>query len=421
MLSALVVAGGSTWLFSNAWVDLARAYGLLSIQERLANLSEKSQFEGSGEWAATLMLESQPEARKTKWLQTPVGVSDPESLSKIEHVLFQSISETNLRAGSFELSLTSAGEETPYFVVFQSSSRLGEENRVAVAGTQAQIGLREISPLAAPFLGFLVGALTLAALLSFGISHILNRSYVLLERALENIGAGRLEKLDLPTFTDPSVHRISLALQNMVNMLQTKENQIEKISALAHEDPMTKIPNFRAFSNFIDTIVADRNPNNTNKTLLAIIDLDFFKKVNDAHGHQVGDFVLRETAKIIQANIRFPNERSPNRKSDFCARYGGEEFVAIFNDIAPETFHTPVQRILRAIKSAELPIPKEICSDGKAFVMKISASIGVSLWDPKRFQDKDAWIKEADDALYAAKEGGRGRICAISPEKTQWT
>jgi diguanylate cyclase (GGDEF)-like protein len=420
LLSALIVAGGSTYLFSNAWVELAQGYGLLSIQERLSNLSESSQFSAGDEWAMTMQFDAQPVARKALWIQAPPGIKSPEALAKIEQTLYVSIAKTNLRAGSFELSLKLGEIETPYFVVFRSSSKLGEEGKVAVAGTQAQLSLRELSPLAAPFLGFLVVALAFSALLAYVISLFMNRSYTLFERALEDIGAGRLSKLRLPNSKDPAVQRISRALQSMVGTLEKQASEIAKVSALALEDPMTKIPNFRAFNVYVDKLLQEKASVAANSALLVIIDLDFFKRVNDTHGHQVGDFVLKEAAKIIKSNIRYPNERAPDRKPDFCARYGGEEFVAIFNDVPMEDRHSPVLRILRAIKAAELTVPKDISSDGKSFVMKISASMGIALWDSKRFKEKDAWIKEADESLYAAKEGGRGRICAIHPEKSQW-
>ncbi|MEO5668187.1 MAG: GGDEF domain-containing protein [Bdellovibrionota bacterium] len=420
LLSALIVAAGSTWLFSKTWVELAQSYGLLSIEARLANLSENSDFKDSGEWAMTMEFAPHSADRHAQWFQAPVDQSTPEALKKIEMSLFTSISRTNLRSGSFEITLKSGEHETPYFVVFRSSAKLGEENKINVAGTKAQLSLNELSPLAAPFLGFLVLALGISAFIAWGISLVLERSYTLLERALENIGAGRLTKLNLPTSKDPAVQRISRALQSMVTVLQNQENEIAKVSALALEDPMTKIPNFRSFNVYVDKLLTDKSSVVASKTLLVIIDLDFFKKVNDNHGHQVGDFVLKEAAKLIKNNIRYPNERSPDRVPDFCARYGGEEFVAIFNDVAMEDRQTPVLRILQAIKNAELQVPKDISSNGKSFTMKISASMGMALWDPKRFKEKDAWIKEADESLYAAKEGGRGRICAIYPEKAQW-
>jgi diguanylate cyclase (GGDEF)-like protein len=422
LLSALIVAIGSTYIFSNAWVDLARAYGILSIQERLNYSSSESSFSNEGEWAVVLPYSSTDSQTPPQWIRKPQGIPE-SSLGPLEQALRDNISRTNLLSGSFELKLKMRDSETPYFVVFKSGTRVGEENLVTVAGTQDQLGLLELTPFAAPFLGFVILALALSALASFGISYILNSSYTLLERALEDIGAGRFTKLKLPKSSDVAVKRITRALQSMASALEQKEDEIAKVSAMALEDPMTKIPNFRAFNDYTDKLlpVLAKNMASGKSSLLVIIDLDFFKKVNDTHGHQVGDFVLIEAAKIIKKNVREHNPRSPDRSVDFYARYGGEEFVAIFNDVDVEHFHVGPHRVLKAIKAAELPVPANISNDGKSFTMKLSASMGVAFYDPKKHKDKDTWIKEADDALYVAKETGRGRVCSISPEKKSWT
>lgn len=423
LLSALIVAAGSTYLFSNAWVDLAKAYGLINIQERLDRLSQDTRFADENEWALLMRINGDALTQGSEWIRKPQGIAE-ENLLAIEKAIFNNIAKSNLLSGSFELTLTINQIETPYFVVFNNRNQLGQEGQVAVAGTQAQLDLNKLTPLAAPFLGFVFVALAIAAVLAFLISSLLNRSYTTLERTLEDMGAGRFSKLNFPKSDDPTVAKISRAIQGLAQALQSKEAMIEKVSALANEDPMTKVPNFRAFNNYVDNLIPQLKAQADTKNLssvLVIIDLDFFKKVNDTHGHQVGDFVLIEAAKAIKSNIREPNVRAPDRAADFCARYGGEEFVAVFNGVDTSKQHIGPARVLKAIKSLELTVPKEISSTGKSFQMKVSASLGIASWDNARHKDKDSWIKEADDALYEAKEGGRGRVVALHPTKQQWT
>lgn len=417
-----MVAVGSTYLFSNAWVDLARAYGLINIQERLERLSKNTRFSEEGEWALVMKAGSNELHQDSEWIKKPSFLAET-SLSALEKAIYANISKSNLLSGSFEMNFKVNGVDSSYFVVFNSRPELGQEGQIAIAGTQAQLDLRKLSPLAAPFLVFLFLALLIAASLSFAISYLLNRSYTTLERTLEDIGAGRLEKLRFPKSQDPTVSKISRAIQGLVQALQQKEMMIEKVSALANEDPMTKVPNFRSFNNYVDTLVPQLKSGSSPEgisSVLVIIDLDFFKKVNDTHGHQVGDFVLIQAAKAIKTNMREANPKMPNRAADFCARYGGEEFVAIFNEVDSDQMETAPLRVLDAIRSLDLKIPPEISSTGKSFHMKISASLGIAYWDSKRHKDKDSWIKEADDALYTAKEGGRGRVAMVKPQAKQW-
>ena len=152
--------------------------------------------------------------------------------------------------------------------------------------------------------------------------------------------------------------------------------------------------------------------------VLGIIDLDYFKKVNDNYGHQVGDFVLRETTRIIKETIRYEADNTA-RSPDFFGRYGGEEFVVIFTSVKADSVHRGAQRIVQKIKSTVLHVPKEIAEKGEAFDLSISCSIGLALWNGRTYS-KEEWVKEADQALYEAKHSGRGRVVMIKPKRQEW-
>jgi diguanylate cyclase (GGDEF)-like protein len=132
---------------------------------------------------------------------------------------------------------------------------------------------------------------------------------------------------------------------------------------------------------------------------LIMIDLDHFKDVNDAHGHQAGDVVLREAATLIRASIRDP---------DICARYGGEEFAVIL----PKTHMTGAlavaERIWKELGAKEYAIPS---SGAPPKRVHVTASIGIAFYPSKDIASGELLLRFADQALYNAKRGGRNSIC----------
>jgi diguanylate cyclase (GGDEF)-like protein len=119
-----------------------------------------------------------------------------------------------------------------------------------------------------------------------------------------------------------------------------------------------------------------------------MIDLDHFKQVNDTYGHLNGDAVLAELAQIISTGAR---------ESDVCARYGGEEFAMILHETTEPGARTLADRIRAKVAAATFP-------GG----LKLTISIGVAATDePALFT---SLIDRADQALYAAKQGGRNQV-----------
>ena len=173
----------------------------------------------------------------------------------------------------------------------------------------------------------------------------------------------------------------------------------QRIIALANTDYLTGVLNRRAFMDqFGREILRCRRQ----KYSLSVImtDIDFFKSVNDEHGHLAGDFVLKRFAEIIG---------SGNRPYDFMGRYGGEEFVFCL----PETDITQAaafaERMRQKIAQAELNYTEEPhCS------IRITASFGVFSSRADHDYSPESFIKAADDALYRAKENGRNRVEADS-------
>ncbi|MDD5669115.1 MAG: sensor domain-containing diguanylate cyclase, partial [Candidatus Omnitrophica bacterium] len=125
---------------------------------------------------------------------------------------------------------------------------------------------------------------------------------------------------------------------------------------------------------------------------LIMADLDHFKNINDTYGHQVGDQVLRDFAKIIFGNIRM---------TDMFARYGGEEFVIIMPEVDLKEGGVIARRMQQSVASFTF-LPRDLS-------LKITASFGVASF-PDFAKTKDELIKAADEALYKSKERGRNRV-----------
>jgi diguanylate cyclase (GGDEF)-like protein len=124
---------------------------------------------------------------------------------------------------------------------------------------------------------------------------------------------------------------------------------------------------------------------------LIMLDIDDFKSVNDTYGHQQGDVVLKQVARVL---------RESSRDADSPARYGGEEMALILPHTDVPGAYAIAERVRTAIEALRIPR-----LDGQG-VLRITASLGVAA---SLDGDKDALISNADGALYAAKRGGKNR------------
>jgi len=160
------------------------------------------------------------------------------------------------------------------------------------------------------------------------------------------------------------------------------------VQYLAHHDALTDLPNRTLMSDRMRQALAHARRDNA---LLAVmfLDLDKFKSVNDALGHEVGDQLLKETAVRLQASVP--------RESDSVARIGGDEFLILLARIqSRKDAESVAQRMLEAIGQAFQIDPHTV---------RVSASIGIAIfpWDG---MDEKELIKNSDTAMYRAKEAG---------------
>lgn len=188
---------------------------------------------------------------------------------------------------------------------------------------------------------------------------------------------------------------LQLMLLGMTGRSQELSDTHDQLAKLALYDPLTELPNRTLFFDRLrmDMLHARREDQ---KHALLFVDLDFFKSINDAHGHSAGDYVLREAARRMRANIR---------EADTIGRIGGDEFVVLLHGIASGEAALHVARKLLAA------IHEPIMWRGMR--LNLSASIGLALF-PDHGSDEDSLTSNADSAMYAAKAAGRNQVVLFS-------
>jgi len=160
-------------------------------------------------------------------------------------------------------------------------------------------------------------------------------------------------------------------------------------------DPLTGLYNRRYMASHLDTLLS--RGDQQHGTAVLILDLDHFKKVNDSHGHQVGDDVLREVGARIVRNIR---------GMDMACRYGGEEFVVLMPDTTQEAARVVADRLHRAIGGTPVPV--------RAPVGDLAVTCSIGLASSFGEDSAEGLLKRADDALYRAKDAGRNQVLVAS-------
>ncbi len=158
-------------------------------------------------------------------------------------------------------------------------------------------------------------------------------------------------------------------------------------------DPLTGLFNVRHFRSALD-IELERTLRTSIPTSLMMIDLDHFKQVNDNWGHEVGNQVLKLTARLI---------KQVTRQLDIQCRYGGEEFVVILPSTSLLLASQVAERLRELIEGCEIEVGEEI--------LKVTASIGLSVRLAHEQGDAAELIKAADQCLYRAKDSGRNQVC----------
>jgi diguanylate cyclase (GGDEF)-like protein len=189
--------------------------------------------------------------------------------------------------------------------------------------------------------------------------------------------------------------------EKIENLIQ----EVEKYRELSLTDHLTGLYNKRYF---VARLIEETARARRHKGQLSVVfcDIDYFKRINDRFGHPAGDEVLRETARILSGTVTELHVISRLRKSDIIARYGGEEFVVILPETGSEGAAVAAEKIRKTI--AEYPF--KIGNDE----VHITMSFGVAEMSSDEL-DHNHVIKNADFAMYQAKNGGRNKVCVHPP------
>jgi two-component system cell cycle response regulator len=163
---------------------------------------------------------------------------------------------------------------------------------------------------------------------------------------------------------------------------------------MAITDQLTGLHNRRYMARHLDTLM--KNASEAKPISFLIMDIDYFKAVNDTYGHDVGDEVLRDFASRIAANVR---------GIDLACRYGGEEFVVVMPDTDAGYAYTIAERLRQSIELTAFPISRPPDK------INVTASIGIASSNGNG-DDSDKLLHRADQALYRAKREGRNRVIA---------
>ena len=183
---------------------------------------------------------------------------------------------------------------------------------------------------------------------------------------------------------------MTLVVNNVFAFLFSKrmQRQQSQLTQLVRLDPLTGVGNRRALNDKLDDIIAINN-RQQQQVSLVVLDVDYFKRINDNYGHTAGDQVLIKLTKVINARIR---------ETDYLYRFGGEEFVVVLTG-TDKTIALKISEQLR-----KLVEEADILED-----MVVTVSIGVA--EIIKGDNADSWIDRGDRAMYHAKETGRNRVC----------
>jgi diguanylate cyclase (GGDEF)-like protein len=185
-------------------------------------------------------------------------------------------------------------------------------------------------------------------------------------------------------------NKLDKKVQERTSELQVINNQLQTASIT---DSLTQIKN-RHYFDYKLTAEYRRASREKSEISLLMLDIDHFKKFNDSYGHQAGDEVLKRVAAAIQNIV--------NRPGDTAFRYGGEEFSVLLPSTPKEGAYTIAECIRRHVKSMPFQWQGETLS--------VTISIGVASCIPSHSQGESTLLKQADNALYLAKDRGRDRV-----------
>ena len=204
-------------------------------------------------------------------------------------------------------------------------------------------------------------------------------------------GERRLTSDDID-FADVVI-RAAVAAIRRAQALETTRADNRRLEALATTDPLTRVLNRRALLDRLNAEV-DRARRYASGLSMLLLDVDYFKQINDSAGHLAGDSVLRQLGALLEDAMR---------KVDVVARYGGEEFVAILPETSLEGGVAFAERLRERIAAQDFNV-------GADRTVRLTVSIGIATFPSARVDSTEDLFARADEALYRAKSAGRNQV-----------
>lgn len=197
--------------------------------------------------------------------------------------------------------------------------------------------------------------------------------------------------------------RSMLRIKRLQEELEERERQLleanERLRHMSRTDGLTGLENRRSIERQLEKMFA--HGERLSEPLSCVMsDLDRFKSVNDEHGHQAGDAVLRQFAAILKKTAR---------EIDVVGRYGGEEFIVLLPGTVLDAAVTFAERVRKDVESHTFVF------DGGS--IRRTVSFGVAGWPHPRIESCEGLVRAADDALYVAKETGRNRVIRFDSDE----
>jgi len=218
------------------------------------------------------------------------------------------------------------------------------------------------------------------------------------ENKVEGLEAGADDYITKPIDFPELKARLKsmLRIKRLQEELEERERELleanERLRHMSQTDGLTGLDNRRHLEERLDEMF--EHAKRLNEPFACVMcDMDRFKSVNDEYGHQAGDAVLKQFARILRKEVR---------EVDHAGRYGGEEFMLLLAGTVLDAAVTFAERVRKQVESHTFTF------EGRS--IRKTASFGVSAWPHPRIADADHLVRAADDALYVAKETGRNRV-----------